>query len=213
MNELIRLFLVDDHEMFREGLIRLLEKESRFRVTGHAGSASEALDRLKETNSTLVLLDVDLGAERAIDFVQGARRSRFEGRILIVTEGISDAEAVQLMQAGVAGIIHKRHSFARLREAILQVSGGEISIESVYLAPILRSMDRTRKPRTQTLTPRDKAVVSSVLHGMTNRDMAEKLGISEAAVKASMRHVCAKLGVRTRTQLVKVALEQYKDQL
>lgn len=213
MSEQIRLLLVDDHEMFREGLIRLLEKESRFRVTGHAGSASEALDILPESNPTIVLLDVDLGAERAIDFVQGARRARFEGRVLIVTDGISDAEAVQLMQAGVAGIIHKRHSFARLRETIVQVSNGDVSIESVYLSPVLRSMDRTRKPKTPALTPRDKAVVSSVLHGLTNREMAEKLGISESAVKASMRHVCSKLGIRTRSQLVKVALEQYKDQL
>ena len=71
-------------------------------------------------------------------------------------------------------------------------------------------MDRTRRPKTPMLTPRDKAVVGSVLQGLTNREMAEKLGISEGAVKASMRHVCAKLGVRTRSQLVKVALEQYK---
>lgn len=213
MSEALRLLLVDDHEMFREGLIRMLEKDSRFRVTGHAGSASEALELLKETNPSIVLLDVDLGAERAIDFVQGARRARFEGRILIVTSAISDAEAVQLVHAGVAGIIHKRHSFAKLRETILAVSAGEVSIESVYLAPVLRAMDRTRKPKSQMLTPRDKAVVSSVLKGLSNREMAEALGISEAAIKASMRHVCAKLGVRTRSQLVKVTIEQYKDQL
>jgi two-component system nitrate/nitrite response regulator NarL len=209
----IRLLVVDDHEMFREGLIRMLEKESGFRVTGQAGSASEALGILKETTPTLVLLDVDLGSERAIDFVHGARRARFEGRVLIVTGGISDAEAVQLVHAGVSGIIHKQHSFAKLRETIFQVSGGEVSIENVYLSPVLRSLDRTRKPKSAMLTPRDKAVVSAVLNGLTNREMALTLAISEAAIKASLRHVCAKLGVRTRSQLVKTAIEQYKDQL
>ena len=209
----IRLMVVDDHTMFREGLVRMLEKEPGFRVVGQAGSATEALRLLGHDNPGVVLLDVDLGAERAIDFVLGARRARFEGNVLAVTAGMSDAEAIQLVQAGVIGIVHKHHSIEILREAILLVARGEVSIEKSYLGPVLRSMDRTRKPKTPTLTPRDKAVVGSVLQGLTNREIAQKLSISEGAIKASLRHVCAKLGVRTRTQLVKVALEQYKDQL
>ncbi len=209
----IRLLVVDDHAMFREGLVKMLEKEPGFAVVGQAGSAEEALRILKEADPAVVLLDVDLGAERAIDFVLGARRARFEGHILAVTAGMSDAEAIQLVQAGVTGIVHKHHSMSTLRDTILLVAKGEVSIENTYLAPVLRSMDRTRKPKTPMLTPRDKAVVGSVLHGLTNREIAAKLAISEGAIKASLRHVCAKLGVRTRSQLVKVALEQYKDQL
>ena len=209
----IRLLVVDDHAMFREGLVRMLEKEPEFSVVGQAGSAADALRVLQEASPEVVLLDVDLGAERAIDFVLGARKVGYEGHVLAVTAGMSDAEAIQLVQAGVTGIVHKHHSIGILRDAILLVANGEVSIENSYLVPVLRSMDRTRRPKTPMLTPRDKAVVGSVLQGLTNREMAEKLGISEGAVKASMRHVCAKLGVRTRSQLVKVALEQYKDQL
>lgn len=209
----IRLLVVDDHAMFREGLVRMLEKEPEFSVVGQAGSAADALRVLQEASPAVVLLDVDLGAERAIDFVLGARKAGYEGHVLAVTAGMSDAEAIQLVQAGVTGIVHKHHSIGILRDAILLVAKGEVSIENSYLVPVLRSMDRTRRPKTPMLTPRDKAVVGSVLQGLTNREMAEKLGISEGAVKASMRHVCAKLGVRTRSQLVKVALEQYKDQL
>jgi two-component system nitrate/nitrite response regulator NarL len=209
----IRLLVVDDHAMFREGLVRMLEKEAEFQITGQASSAAEALRILPESKPAIVLLDVDLGAERAIDFVLGARRAHFEGHIVAVTAGMSDAEAIQLVQAGVTGIVHKHHSIGILRNAILQVSKGEVSIENTYLAAVLRSMDRTRKPKTPMLTPRDKAVVGSVLQGLTNREIAAKLAISEGAIKASLRHVCAKLGVRTRSQLVKVALEHYKDQL
>ncbi len=209
----IRLLVVDDHAMFREGLVRMLEKESEFQITGQASSAAEALRILPEAKPAIVLLDVDLGAERAIDFVLGARRAHFEGHIVAVTAGMSDAEAIQLVQAGVTGIVHKHHSIGILRNAILQVSKGEVSIENTYLAAVLRSMDRTRKAKTPMLTPRDKAVVGSVLQGLTNREIAAKLAISEGAIKASLRHVCAKLGVRTRSQLVKVALEHYKDQL
>lgn len=209
----IRLMVVDDHAMFREGLVRLLEKEPLFNVVGQAGSAAEALLALAQANPAVVLLDVDLGAERAIDFVLGARKKGYEGNVLAVTAGMSDAEAIQLVQAGVTGILHKHHSMSILRDAILQVARGEVSIEKSYLVPVLRSMDRTRKPKIPMLTPRDKAVIGAVLQGLTNRDMAVKLGISEGAIKASMRLVCAKLGVRTRSQLVKVALEYYKEQL
>ncbi|MEP6716000.1 MAG: helix-turn-helix transcriptional regulator [Terriglobia bacterium] len=78
---------------------------------------------------------------------------------------------------------------------------------------LFRTVDRTRTPRRPTLTERDKTVIRYLLQGLTNREMAANLEIYEGAVKASLRHVCDKLGVKTRTQLVKVALEQFKDQL
>jgi two-component system nitrate/nitrite response regulator NarL len=209
----IRLLVVDDHAMFRESLVRMLEKEPEFLIAGQAGSVSEALLILARTRPAVVLLDVDLGAERAIDFALGARTEGFEGRILAVTAGMSDPEAIQLVQAGVTGIVHKHNSIATLRDVIVRVAGGEVSIEKPYLAAVLRSMDRTRKPEHPALTPRDRAVVNCVLQGLINRDIAVKLGISEGAAKASLRLVCAKLGVRTRSQLVKVALEHYRDQL
>ena len=86
-------------------------------------------------------------------------------------------------------------------------------MENAYLAPLFRTMDRTRAPRRATLTDRDKTILRCILQGLSNREIAAKIQISEGAVKASVRHVCEKLGVRTRSQLVKVALEQYKDQL
>ena len=97
--------------------------------------------------------------------------------------------------------------------AIRQVASGEAWLEKTYLGPLFRTMDRSRQPRRPTLTERDRTVLRYLLSGLTNREMGVKLEISEGAVKASLRHVCDKLGVRTRTQLVKVALEQYKDQL
>src|SRR6266566_5805316 len=105
----IRLLIVDDHQMFREGLARALGKEPDFEVVGQCVSASEALPMLGSA-VTIVLLDVDLGSERGLEFVEAAKKLSFEGQILIVTAGISGAEAVQLIQAGVAGIMHKHHS-------------------------------------------------------------------------------------------------------
>src|SRR4051812_18250602 len=98
----IKLLLVDDHAMFRQGLARILENEPGFRLVGQFGSSAEALAALNESGATLVLLDVDLGRERALDFVLESKKQGFKGQVLIVTAGTSDQEAVQLVQAGVA---------------------------------------------------------------------------------------------------------------
>jgi two-component system nitrate/nitrite response regulator NarL len=209
----IRILLVDDHVMFRDSLARMLEKEADFTVAGQAGSATEGLAALAGSDANVVLLDVDLGGERALDFVKGARAGGFEGHILVVTAGVSDQEAVQLVQAGVSGILHKHHSTEELCNSIRQIANGEVCIEQAYIAPLFRAVDRTRAPRRANLTDRDKTVLRGILQGLSNREIAGKLQISEGAVKASVRHVCEKLSVRTRSQLVKVALEQYKDQL
>jgi DNA-binding NarL/FixJ family response regulator len=209
----IQLLLVDDHMMFREGLARAIEREPDFVVAGQAGSSTEALRLLDTTRADVVLLDIDLGTERAIDFMNAARRTGFAGKVLVVTAGASDQEAVQLVQSGAAGILHKHHSTEMLFDTIRQVAAGEVCLEKAYLGPLFRSVDRTQPQGKPKLTERDKTVLRFVLQGLTNRQIAARLEISEGAVKASLRHVCEKLDVRTRAQLVRVALEQYRDQL
>jgi two-component system, NarL family, nitrate/nitrite response regulator NarL len=209
----IRLLLIDDHAMFREGLARMLDREPSFSVAGQVSSATEGLAVLHSCKPDVVLLDVDLGAERALDFVRGARDAGFGGQLLVVTAGISEQEAVQLVQAGVSGILHKHHSTDVLCSAIVQIAAGEVRMEQAYLGPLFRAVDRTRTQKRVSLTDRDKTVMRGILQGLSNREIAARLEISEGAVKASVRHVCEKLNVRTRSQLVKVALEQYKDQL
>jgi two-component system nitrate/nitrite response regulator NarL len=209
---LIHLLVVDDHAMFREGLVRSLEGEPDFEIAGQCGSGADAIPLLKR-GVDVVLLDVDLGATRALEFVQAARKNGFAGRILIVTAGISGQEAVQLIQAGVAGIMHKQHSVQELCSTIRKVAAGESCLESAYLSPLFRSVDRMRVDHRVRLTERDRAVLRCILQGLTNKDIASRLEVSEGAVKASLRALFDKLGTRTRAQLVKAALEQYRDQL
>ena len=208
----INLLLVDDHAMFREGLARTLEKEPGLTVVGQCESSVEALAMLNR-NVNMVLLDVDLGNERALSFVEGAREAAFEGHILVVTAGISGQEAVRLLQAGVAGIIHKRHSGQILCESIRKIAAGESCLEGKYLTSLIRSVDRTRTPTDPKLTERDRALLRYILEGLTNREIGMHLQISEGAVKASLSLLFEKLNVRSRTQLVKIALEEYQDQL
>jgi two-component system nitrate/nitrite response regulator NarL len=209
----IRLLIVDDHTMFREGLVRMLEREQDLQIVGQCASSAEALAVFEEAQADVVLLDVDLGPERALDFLSAAKKRGFQGRVLIVTAGISDQEAVRLVQAGVAGILHKQKSTEVLCDTIRQVAAGEVCLEKAYLAPLFQSVDRSQEVRPAKLTDRDRAVLRFTLQGLSNREIAERMTLSEAAVKASLRQVFGKLNVRTRAQAVKVALEQYRDQL
>jgi two-component system, NarL family, nitrate/nitrite response regulator NarL len=161
----------------------------------------------------LVLLDVDLGASRAMEFVQASRKAGYGGQILIVTAGISGQEAVQLIQSGVAGILHKQHSVQELCNSIRKVAAGESCLETAYLSALFRSVNRTRADGRAKLTERDRSVLRYILQGLTNKDIAARLEVSEGAVKASLRLLFDKLGTRTRAQLVKEALEHYRDQL
>ena len=208
----IHLVLVDDHELFREGLARTLEKEPDLKVVGQCSSSAEALTLL-QGSVDMVLLDVDLGEERALGFVEAARKSDFDGQILVVTAGISGTEAVRLLQAGVAGIFHKRHSGKTLCEAIRKLVAGQPYLEEKYLPSLIRSVDRSRPPVIPKLTERDRSLLRHVLAGLTNREIGAQLKVSEGAVKASLRLLFDKVNVKSRAQLVKIALEQYQDQL
>ena len=209
----INLIIVDDHAMFREGLARSIERESDLKIVGQFATASEALAALPGGGIDVALLDIDLGPERALDFVVAAKQGGFRGRILVVTAGASDQEAVQLIQAGVSGILHKHQSTTALCQTVRQIAAGEVCLEKNYLGPLFRSVDRSRPSAGPRLTDRDRTVLRLVLQGFTNREIGAKLNISEGAAKASLRQLFHKLSVRTRAQLVKIALEQYRDQL
>jgi two-component system nitrate/nitrite response regulator NarL len=209
----IDVLLVDDHGMFREGLARVLEKEPGIKVVGQSATCAQALTMLAKSGANMVLLDVDLGPERAVDFIVEAKKRGFDGHLLVVTAGVSGPEAVQLVQAGVAGILHKHHSTDALCKTIRQVAAGEVCLEQEYLAALFRSTDRSKEPNRARLTDRDKKILRFIFQGLTNKEIGSRIEISEGAVKFSLRQLCEKLGVRTRAQLVKVALEQYRDQL
>lgn len=208
----IRLLLLDDHAMFREGLALSFEREAYLKVVGQYSSFAEAMPHLKG-EIAMVLLDVETGDTSGLEFVEAANRMGFEGQILVLTAGVTGEEAVKLIQAGVSGIIHKRHTVAELCEVLRKVAGGERWLENDYLTPLFRSVDRTRGATRPQLTERDRLVMRAIFHGLSNKDIAGRLKISEGAVKASIRQLFDKLGSRTRAQLVRIAVEQFKDQL
>ena len=210
---LIHLLLVDDHGLFREGLARVMEAQPDFRVVAKASTVAGALEAIAATAIDVVLLDVDLGASRGIEFVHEAGQRQFPGRILIVTAGVSDLEAVQYVQSGVGGILHKHNPPEALWAAVRKVASGEVYLEAGYLKAMFDTMHSPEGDSAKRLTNREIAVLRRLLRGLANKEIGSELGVSEASVKASLQSLFDKLGVRTRSQLVKVALEQYRDVL
>lgn len=209
----ITLLLVDDHALFREGLARVLDAQPDLEVIAKTDSARAALEALESLNPCVILLDVDLGPERALDFVRLARQNGYAGGVLVVTAGVGDQEAIQLVQAGVAGIFHKHNSPESLCDVIRQVAGGEVYLEQRYLKPLFQTVDPAHASAQPRLTEREITLLRLIFQGMANKEIAETLSLSESAVKATLRVLFDKLGVRTRSQLVRVAIEQYRDQL
>src|SRR6267154_1052176 len=124
-----RHLLVDDHILFREGVSRLLASEPDFEVAGSCGTALEALEVLRLTPIDIVLLDFDLGEDHAGQFISSARRQGFEGKILMVTAGMSANESSVAIRLGASGIFLKQNSPATLTRAIRMVAGGDAWVD------------------------------------------------------------------------------------
>ena len=186
----IRIYLLDDHSLFREGLRRLLATDERFVIVGHSGDPKQALAELQQTTDILVL-DYDLGEEDALGFLSRLKSVSFTGKILIVTAGLPDRDALALIKAGIAGIFHKQDSPEELQRAILEVSQGRVLIDQQYLQAIVAVATPQESIR---FTERERSTLRYLLQGLANKEIASNLNISESAVKATLQQLFSKTG-------------------
>lgn len=209
----LEILVVDDHAVFRESLALALSRQPDLSVS-HCGSVSDALRVLAEKPVDVVLLDYDLGGENARRFHSAAREAGFGGRVLIVTAFVSDYEAKQLIHDGVAGIFLKEQPLDVLVEAIRAVADGGAWLDQRFLRLLSGAQAHDpseRQPRK--LSERERGVLGGLLEGLSNKEIAAQLGISEPAVKTTFQRLFEKMGVRTRGHLVRIVLERYRDQL
>jgi two-component system, NarL family, nitrate/nitrite response regulator NarL len=210
MGQEIRILLVDDHSLFRESLSRLLEAEPDLRIAGSCGSATEALEILEREKADVVLLDFDLGEEQGSKFLENAARRGFTGRVLMVTAGMSDAGTLRALEGGASGVFLKHSPPAQLIDAIHKVVNGEMWLDPKAVRSLVAgAAGKSEEQRAnQPLSARERTVLKSVFEGLTNKEIAANLQISESSVKAVMQQLFDKTGVRTRSQLVRIALER-----
>lgn len=208
----IRVLLLDDHALFRESIARFLAGESGIEVIGDSSSIEESLAILCRSNVDVVLLDLDLGEADGRDFLRAARSQGFAGKVLVVTAGVDKKQTAELIRDGISGIFMKHESAASLLEGIRHVMAGKTWFDRELLQSTLTSA-ASGESKQQEFTDRERQVLSHLFQGLLNKEIAERIGVSEGAVKATLQQLFAKTGVRTRSQLVRISLERYRDQL
>jgi two-component system response regulator NreC len=209
----IRLLLIDDHALVRSGVRSLLEFHDSpnvmLEVVGEAGSAEQALMLIEALAPDVVLLDLSLPGRSGIEALADLRAAAPQARFIALSMH-EDPEYVQrFLQGGGVGYVPKTSLEAELLDAILAVARGEYYVPSRLLAHLARELANPDPYRAAQLTDREQEVVTGIATGATYREIAAELGLSEKTVATYRARASEKLGVRSRAELVRWALEQH----
>jgi DNA-binding NarL/FixJ family response regulator len=209
----IRILMVDDHSLFRESLGRLLQSTSEFEVVGQCSTISESMALLAETGVDVVLLDFDLGEEQGFSFFSEMKKRRINAKVLMVTAGMSDRSTMKVMEAGASGVFLKHSSLEQLLTAVHQVANGEVWLDTGALRSLIdgRNASSESTGSARPLTVRQSEVMRGILDGLSNKEISLKLNSSESAIKAVIQELFRKAGVKTRSQLVRIAIERHSS--
>jgi DNA-binding NarL/FixJ family response regulator len=212
MDKQLRVLIVDDHTLFRESLSRLLEADTECSIAAACASVAEALKIVEKEQIDIVLLDYDLGEKPGTSFLDESKRRGFTGRVLMVTGGMSDEVILRALDDGASGIFLKNSPLAELMQAIRRVMQGETWIDPGMVKTLIADLrQHAREARQESLSTRERNVLRYVFEGLSNKEIGQRLGISEGSVKAALQQLFARTGVRTRSQLVRIAVEKHSQ--
>lgn len=179
------------------------------RVIGEYTTVKETIAALSEGEVDIVLLDYDLGEEEGLSLLAELRKRNWSVKVLIVTAGMPDAATHRAMETGASGVFFKHNNLDQLVTAIHRVVEGEFWLDATSVRALVASgsMPGETLERKRPLTPRQGEVMRGILDGLTNKEIALKINCSESSVKAVIQELFHKAGVRTRSQLVRIAIE------
>lgn len=198
----IRVFSVDDHPLMREGIAAIISNQPDMVLVGTASSGSEAIQKFRELQPDVTLMDLRLPDLSGIDAMTAIRTEYSEARFIVVTTFEGDAEIRRALAAGARGYVLKSMPPADLVDVIRQVHAGKKRVPTEVAAQLAEHMG------DDALTAREIDVLSHLAGGNRNRDIAERLFISEETVKVHIKHIMDKLGARDRTQAVAIAVRR-----
>lgn len=199
----IRLVLLDDHLLFRESLARLLAAEHDFELIAECATPIEALKSLKQSEVDVILVDLGI----AKDFIPWAKKVRYPGNCLVIARQLDATGSALVLKYGASGIFLASDSSSRLMQAIRLVASGEAWVEQKVVQLLAQRYPHFETRWQGNLTEREQTVLHGVVEGLSNRKIGNQIGVSESTIKATLQHLFKKTGVRTRSQLVRIALE------
>ena len=198
----IRVFVLDDHEVVRQGLQRLLESTSDMVVGGEAATAHEALVLIPRSGADVALLDVRLPDGSGVEVCRDLAALAPTVRCLMLTSYEDDVAVLAAITAGAAGYVLKEIRGSHLLDSIRRVAAGESLLDPATTARVLARLKESQRPdaRLDRLTAQELAVLDLIGEGMTNREIAERMFLAEKTVKNYISRLLAKINVRGRTQ-------------
>ena len=207
---LIRMLLIDDHPIVRHGLRQILEAEEDIEVVGELDRIDPIADVLTRLAPDIVLLDLDLGQLRGVQALEALRAVDPEQRVIIYTSHDEENYIIGSARLGVDGYLLKSSSRKDLVGAVRQVATGGTAIESIVAKKLMKHMNRTKSDAIHPLdeiSQREKQVLSHLATGLSNRDIANSLCISESTVKFHVHAILSKLDANNRTEAVSKAVK------
>jgi len=207
---MIRVFLVDDHEIVRRGVADLINAESDLEVVGEAGTARQALGRVAATLPDVAVLDVRLPDGSGIDLCRDIRSAYPDIHCLMLTAYDDDEASYTAVLAGAAGYVLKDIKGQGLLESIRKVAAGKILIDRAVTRRVVESASSARGAEVE-LSVRERQVLELIAEGMTNRQIGETLELAEKTVKNYVSGLLAKLGMERRTQAAVYGAQLHKD--
>ncbi len=212
----IRLLIADDHPIFRDGLRRLLELEPDFRVIGEAADGEGAVKLAHQLKPDILLLDLAMPRLPGLEALRELSESKTPVRTILLTAAIERDQIVEALQLGARGVVLKESATELLLKSVRSVMAGQywVGRESVTdLVRTLRDLMPPRgaesRPRTFGLTPRELEMISAIVAGYTNKDIAQRFAISEQTVKHHLTNIFDKLGLSNRLELALYAVNHH----
>jgi len=216
--QLIRIVLADDHPIVRDGLKKLLVLEEDIAVVGEASDGREVLDVIEQTHPDVVILDLRMPNMDGLAALDAIQKIVPKPRVIILTASEDKNEFVQAMKLGCSGIVLKQTAPELIVKSIRKVHSGEIWLDSHTTAAVMRQFaapgemlgthPAARNRERSPLSQREREIVNLVAQGYKNREMAEKMFISEQTVKNHLHNIFDKLGVSDRLELALYAIHK-----
>jgi len=206
----IRVLVVDDHAVVRQGLRTFLELQDDIEVVGEAADGEQALASAAALEPDVVLMDLVMPRLDGVSALQRLRERAPATRVIVLTSFLDDDKVLPAVRAGAAGYLLKDVQPAELVRAIRMVDRGEALLHPAVAARVLREIagDDTRAERNELLTPRELEVLALLAGGHANKAIARELGVAEKTVKTHVGNILGKLGLSDRTQAALYAVRE-----
>lgn len=209
----IRVVVVDDHTLFREGVRLILELEQDLAFAGEAATVEDAVTLIESVRPDLVLLDLRLAEARGLDLLPRLVSTSGAPRVLIVTAFADEPVIADAIRLGAKGVVPKDASRDTLLSAIRTVGAGQLWLPPELTARVITNLTRSAPSsladRLGQLTAREREIVALVGEGLKNREIAERLAIAEKTIKGHLTSIFLKLGLRDRLELALLAIKTH----